>query len=74
MVRYTIFLNYDTEMPIGYVELNDDVPDFAINNGAILPLLRGNSKDGPFKTTEFGLVLRPSVDINRPLVGNPEKS
>jgi hypothetical protein len=67
-------MNYDPEMPIGYIELNDDVPDFAINNGAIVPFLRGDSKDGPFKTTSFGLVLRPAVDINRPLVGNAEQS
>jgi len=68
-MRYPIHLNYEqTAIPIGFVELNDDVDASAINNGAIVPLLRKKDGEDKYQTTSFGLVPRQMVDITKSYV------
>lgn len=73
MNRYPIHTNYDQrELPIGIVELKEDIPNYAVVNGAIVPMVR-LIKNNPDEASiiNFGLVLRKAVDINRPYIGDP---
>lgn len=63
MTRFPIYPNYDhRELPIGFVEINEEVPMEVLNECAIIPALIKQPQDSEFKTVEFGLVQRVDVD------------
>lgn len=51
-------------MPVGYVELNDDLPEEVINGCALIPVLRKkeNKLEAKWEVELFGLIERTKVD------------
>lgn len=65
MTRYSIYLNYERgDPPIGFVDLEDNVSEDIIKDGAILPLLGRKTTEEDFKVISFGLVPRTTVDTS----------
>lgn len=63
MNRYSIYLNYNlATIPIGFVELDDEIRVDVIREGAIVPYLRKGNKDENYSVVAFGFISRTSVD------------
>lgn len=63
MTRYPIHLNYEMDTtPIGFVEIDGDIEEKILRDGAIVPYLFKKSDDEKFTVVAFGLVNRTSVD------------
>lgn len=63
VTRYPIFLNYDMDTaPIGFVEIDADIDEKILQDGAVVPYLLKKSTDEKFEVVAFGLVDRTAVD------------
>lgn len=63
VTRYPIYLNYDMDTaPIGFVEIDSDIEEKILQDGAVVPYLLKKSTDANFEVVAFGLVDRTAVD------------